>query len=114
MKEVHIQHNLQDPTPSHYYNIWTEVDSQKQKVSRLIRSSDSGWSPSVKSSEALRVIDDGNGLYVSIAGTDGTYHQNFRLDYDVAEELFILLTQQDFAPFEIKETKTTMKWPLSQ
>ena len=112
MKQVHINYNLLEPEETHYYNITTEQSSSGDTVSRLIRSNNSDWTTKYKAAEALRVIDDGDGLHISIVGPEGNYHQNFRLDYDVAEELFILFTQQEFAPFEIKETKTTMKWPL--
>jgi hypothetical protein len=108
MKEVHVNYGISNAGPSHEFNI-VEEEYPKGTVTKLVRTSSSGWVPSKKETESMRIVDDGSGLLVYIEG-----EQSFPLSYHEAEELFILLMQQEFSDIEIREVKTTMKWPLSQ
>jgi hypothetical protein len=73
----------------------------------LNRSNNSDWVDDVRGKESARVTDTGNGLVVIF-----DQEKKVKLDYDQAEELFILLSQCEWDGIEIKESKTTMKWPL--
>lgn len=113
MKEVHINYHAKNSPLVHEFNIIKDShDKGEDEVTRLVRVDGGGWSSQAKGKEAARITDTGDGLFVEIS--DDNRELRFPLDYDQAEELFILLSQQEFAPFEIRESKTTMKWPLSQ
>ena len=110
MKQVYINHNLKGDEFTHQYNIITDPKSNgEDTVTRLLRSDDKLWANHARNQEVARITDTGDELVIHLEdGRDGII-----LEYHQAEELFILLSQQEFAPFEIRESKTTMKWPLS-
>jgi hypothetical protein len=112
MKEVYMNHDLESNF-THDFNI-RKYEENGDDVTALFRTSNSQWTKTAKGKLAGRISDSGDGLLVELFDTDGSMRERLTLDYDVAEELFILLSQQEFAPFEIRESKTTMKWPLSQ
>lgn len=105
MKQVHL--NFGEGF-SHDFNI--EFEEEKNgKFTKLVRSTSTQWTKEARGKQSVGIADDGSGLHVVFErGTE------VHLDYDEAEELFILLTQQKFTPFEIKETQTTFAWPSSQ
>lgn len=106
-----MNHHLSEGEFTHDYNIITDPHSfGEDVVTRLVRSSNKAWTSSARNEEAARITDTGDGLIVHFKDRG----EPIVLDYDIAEELFVLLSQQEFAPFEIKEFKTVMKWPLSQ
>lgn len=105
MKQVHLDFG---EGFSHDFNI--EIDEEKNGTfSKLMRSTSSQWTKDARGKQAVGIADDGSGL-------DVVFERGKRLslDYDEAEELFILLTQQKFTPFQIKETQTTFAWPSSR
>lgn len=102
MKQVHL--NFGEGF-SHDFNIEFE-EHKNGTFTRLVRTTSTQWTKEARGKQTVGIADDGSGLHVVLErGKD------FILDYDEAEELFILLTQQKFTPFEIKETKTTLAWP---
>lgn len=105
MKQVHL--NFGEGF-SHDFNI--EVEKHKPgKFTKLIRTTSTQWTKDARGKQTVGIADDGSGLHIVFErGTE------VHLDYDEAEELLILLTQLEFTPFEIKETKTTFAWPSSQ
>lgn len=112
MKQVYMNHSLSSNDFTHDYDIIESVENSDTVMS-LVRSSNKQWVEEARGGEAVRIQDNGEGLLIeSLDKFTGTKY-SIVLDYGSAEELFILLSQQDFAPFEIKESKTTMKWPLS-
>ena len=111
MKEVYINHHKDQIKFEHLYNITEEINPKGYKKTSLVRTGH-GWSSHVADKETMSITDDGNQLHVFIDNNGG--HSNLlSLDYDVAEELLIMLMQQKFADIEIKESKTLMKWPSS-
>ncbi len=102
MKQVHL--NFGEGF-SHDFNI--EIEKEKNGTfTKLVRTTSTQWTKDARGKQTVGIADDGSGLHVVLErGKD------FILDYDEAEELFILLTQLEFTPFEIKETKTTLAWP---
>jgi len=108
MKEVHVDYSISKSGPSHEFNIVQEKYPRGMST-KLVRTSGSGWAEDKRGSESMEIMDDGSGLLVFIEGA-----KSFALSYHEAEELFILLMQQEFSDIEIREVKTTMKWPLSQ
>lgn len=112
MKEVHVNYDNENQNFTHEFNIINEKYPDS-KVTRLLRTNSNSWSASCRGAEAVRVVDNGDTLKISIAG-HGSYTKEIELEFYEAEEVFIMLMQQRFAEIEIKETKTTMKWPLSQ
>ncbi len=105
MKQVHL--NFGEGF-SHDFNI--EFEKEKNGTfTKLVRTTSTQWTKDARGKQTVGIADDGSGLHVVLErGKD------FILDYDEAEELFILLTQLEFTPFEIKESKTTFAWPSSQ
>jgi hypothetical protein len=105
MKQVHL--NFGEGF-SHDFNI--EIEKEKNGTfTKLVRTTSTQWTKDARGKQTVGIADDGSGLHVVLErGKD------FILDYDEAEELFILLTQLEFTPFEIKETKTALAWPSSQ
>lgn len=105
MKQVHLDFG---EGFSHDFNI--EIDEEANGTfTKLVRSTSTQWTQEARGKQSVGIADDGNGLHVVFErGTE------VHLDYDEAEELFILLTQQKFTPFQIKETKTSLAWPSSQ
>lgn len=105
MKQVHL--NFGEGF-SHDFNI--EVEEEKNgKFTKLVRTTSTQWTKDARGKMTVGIADDGSGL-------DVVFERGKRLslDYDEAEELLILLTQFEFTPFQIKETKTTLAWPSSQ
>lgn len=105
MKQVHL--NFGEGF-SHDFNI--EVEEEKNGTfTKLVRTTSTQWTKDARGKMTIGIADDGSGL-------DVVFERDKRLslDYDEAEELFILLTQLEFTPFEIKETKTTFAWQSSQ
>lgn len=102
MKQVHL--NFGEGF-SHDFNI--EIEKEKNGTfTKLVRTTSTQWTKDARGKQTVGIGDDGSGLHVVFErGTEVI------LDYDEAEELFILLTQLEFTPFEIKETKTTFAWP---
>jgi hypothetical protein len=109
MKEVHVKYY--NDKYEHNYNI-IEKEEPQGMVSVLSRSNNNEWTEEAKGKNVTTITDNGEGLLIESDDPQCSY--SIALDYASAEELFILMTQQDFAPFQIKETKTTMQWPLSQ
>jgi|APGre2960657373_1045057.scaffolds.fasta_scaffold162861_1 hypothetical protein len=105
MKQVHL--NFGEGF-SHDFNIETEKKKNKN-FTKLVRTTSTQWTKDARGKVTVDITDDGSGLEIEFER--GT---KISLDYDEAEELFILLTQLEFTPFEIKETKTTFAWPSSQ
>lgn len=104
MKQVYINHLLDEPEYTHEYNIVDEDDT-----SYLFRSTASNWNEEAEGRLAVSLEDDGNGIIIHYAG-----QKKIKLDYAQAEELFILLLHTQDTDLEFKETKTTMKWRSSQ
>ena len=105
MKQVHLDFG---EGFSHDFNI--EVEKEKNgKFTKLVRTTSTQWTKDARGKMTVGIADDGSGL-------DVVFERGKRLslDYDEAEELLILLTQFEFTPFQIKETKTTFAWPSSQ
>jgi hypothetical protein len=110
MKEVHVNFGMSDAGPSHEFNI-IEEEYPNGNITRLVRTAGSGWADDKRGTDSMKIVDDGSGLAVYL---EDEKKSTFALSYHEAEELFILLMQQKFADIEIREIKTTMKWPLSQ
>ena len=112
MKQVYINHSLSKSDFTHDFDI-IETEENSDTVMSLVRTSNKQWVEEARGGEALRIRDNGDGLLIESTDRFTSTKYSLILDYSSAEELFILLSQQDFAPFEIKESKTTMKWPSS-
>lgn len=104
MKQVYVNHSLGESNFVHDFNIIDEDDT-----SYLFRSNGSDWTEDAKEKLAVSLEDNGNGIVIHFEG-----QRTIKLDYAQAEELFILLLHTQDSSLEFKETKTTMKWPLSQ
>ena len=105
MKQVHLDFG---EGFSHDFDI--EVEKHKNgKFTKLVRTTSTQWTKDARGKMTVGIADDGSGLYVVFERG-----KRLSLDYDEAEELLILLTQFEFTPFQIKETKTTFAWPSSQ
>lgn len=105
MKQVHLDFG---EGFSHDFNI--EIDKEANGTfTKLVRTTSTQWTKDARGKMTVGIADDGSGL-------DVVFERGKRLslDYDEAEELLILLTQFEFTPFQIKETKTTFEWPSSQ
>lgn len=111
MKQVYLNHLTDETKFEHLYNIVEEKNSKGYKKTSLIRTGHT-WSSHAADKETMSITDTGNELHVFIENNGGSSNL-LSLDYDVAEELLIMLMQQKFADFEIKESKTLMKWPSS-
>ncbi len=109
MKQVYINHSLREQAFQHLYNI-ENIKGPETSATVLKRTDSEKWSDNARDEVALVIEDAGDGLIIKQASSG----ESIVLEYHEAEELFILLAQQDLAPFEIKETKTTMKWQSSQ
>ena len=105
MKQVHL--NFGEGF-SHDFNIEVEEENNGT-FTKLVRTTSTQWTKDARGKMTVGIADDGSGL-------DVVFERGKRLslDYDEAEELLILLTQFEFTPFQIKETKTTFVWPSSQ
>jgi hypothetical protein len=110
MKEVHVNYGMSNDGLSHEFNIVKE-EYPNGNITRLVRTGSSGWTEDKRSTDSMKIVDDGSGLAVYL---EDEKKSTFALSYHEAEELFILLMQQEFSDIEIREVKTTMKWPLSQ
>lgn len=104
MKQVYINHSLDTPKFTHEYNILDEEDT-----SYLFRSNNSEWTDDAREKLVVSLEDNGNGIVIQFEGL-----KKIKLDYNQAEELFILLLHTQDSDLEFKETKTTMKWQSSQ
>lgn len=104
MKEVYTNHKRLPLVDFHHdFNL---IEDDGLKI--LNRSNAKTWTEGVRGTEAARLVDDGNKLVALFSNGKG-----ITLEYDQAEELFILMSQCEWDGIEIKESKTTMKWPSS-
>lgn len=103
MKQVYINHLIEDKNFTHEFNLIDE-----DRTSCLFRSNGSDWSEDAKGGLALSLVDNGNGLEIIFEG-----EKKIKLEYYQVQELFILLLNAQFEDeIEFRESKTTMKWPL--
>lgn len=102
MKQVYINHTPTEPEFTHEYNITTEG-----KTSYLFRSNGSNWTNEAKGKLVVSLEDNEGGIVILFEG-----QKKIKLDFDQAEELFLLLLHTQDTELEFKETKTTLKWPL--
>lgn len=104
MKQVYTNHKrLPLVEFNHDYNL---IEDGNTKI--LKYSDDKNVSSSVKGSVAAKIIDDDNSLVIKFED-----RAPITMQYYQAEQLFILLSQCKWDGIEIKESKTTMKWPSS-
>lgn len=108
MKQVHINFDLSKNNFEHAYDI-KESNTCCGKAHILTRSDNNTWSAFARGEEAMRITDTGNELKICLE--EG---ETIELDYHLAEELFILLSQLQFAKIKILNTKTEFEWPSSQ
>jgi hypothetical protein len=104
MKQVYINYNLKEKDFSHEFNIIDEDDT-----SYLFRSNGSEWAEESKGGLSASIEDNGNGVVILLEG-----QKKIKLDYNQAQDIFILLLHTQDTELEFRESKTTMKWPLSQ
>lgn len=107
MKQVFTNHNHPKSKEEKWYHDFDIIEHDDVKI--LNRTNGGEWTEEFKGKEAARIIDYGDDLTIIF-----DQKRKIKLDYSQAEELFILLSQCEFSGIEIKESKTTMKWPLSQ
>jgi hypothetical protein len=101
MKQVYINHSAKEKDFTHEFNIIDEDGS-----SYLFRSNNTDWSEDSRGGLSLTLDDDGNGVIVRFEGS-----KKIKLDYNQAQELFILLLHTQDTELEFRESKITMKWP---
>lgn len=104
MKEVYTNHKR---LPLVDFNHDFDLIEEKECMF-LNRSNSNTWREELKGTIAAKLIDDGNDITIEFED-----REPIRFLYHQAEELFILLSQCKWDGIEIKESKTTMKWPSS-
>lgn len=104
MKQVYTNHKRLPLVDFHH-----DFDLMEGKDCMLLtRSNDKTWKEEHRGVVAAQLNDDGNNITIRFED-----QEPIELMYHQAEELFILLSQCKWDGIEIKESKTTMKWPSS-
>lgn len=103
MKQVYTRYS-----PDEDMHLEYEI-MQGGRVTSLIRSKEGDWLDHAKGEIAITVKDNGNGYEIQFPG-----HKAIKLDYAQMHELFVLQLHSQDTELEFRESKTTMKWPLSQ
>lgn len=104
MKQVYTNHKRLPLIDFHHdYDLIEDSDNKL-----LNKSNTKTWNEEYRGKEAARLIDNGNEFIIVF-----DEKRRLKIDYAEAEQLFILLSQCKWDGIEIKESKTTMKWPSS-
>lgn len=104
MKQVYTNHKRLPLVDLHH-----DFDLLEDNTTKFLnRSNEIQWREDLRGTVAATLTDDGNDIIVTFED-----REPIRFLYHQAEELFILLSQCNWDGIEIKESKTTMKWPSS-